>query len=67
MKFTLEMELGNESMLIVGDVARAVLRVSCDIVKRFPGDQSTNAMIAKSVPIMDCNGSKIGSWVVSED
>jgi hypothetical protein len=58
MKFTLEIELGNEAMQGSSDVARA-LRATADRIQghgHFAGENSA--------PVRDDNGNTVGSWAV---
>lgn len=53
MKFTLEINMGNETMSSQYDVAEAVRKVSHHLTTR-PGEDIGS--------IMDLNGNKVGEW-----
>lgn len=60
MKFTLEIELGNEAMQTAEDVA-SKLR---DIARRV--DSCTFDSVEGPYKILDTNGNTVGSWAVSK-
>ena len=64
MKFTLEIEIGNEAMQTWRDVANALELVAEVVVD---GDPDFGAEVWGMAPsaITDLNGNKVGAWAVS--
>jgi hypothetical protein len=60
MKFSLEIDLGNEAMLTYADIAQATKRIFADFANRYE-DATDDAG-----RIYDINGNKVGTWEVSE-
>lgn len=61
MKFTLEIELGNDAMQTYADIARACLRLKSEKMGCVHEDAEDDAG-----RIYDVNGNKVGFWEVSE-
>jgi hypothetical protein len=61
MRFTLEIEMGNEAMLTYADIAFAVRRIFPDFANRSEEvDEDENGNL------YDANGNKVGTWAVTE-
>ena len=60
MKFTLEIELGNDAMQTYADIARATQRIFSDFSRRHEDAEDDAGRI------YDVNGNKVGFWEVSE-
>lgn len=61
MRFTLEIEMGNDAMQTYADIAYAVRRVFPDFANRpeeVDEDENGN--------LYDMNGNRVGSWSISE-
>lgn len=65
MKFTLEIELGNDAMQSLADVRGALSMVS-EKLKKFDG-LCADECIGESAYISDCNGNAVGSWEVTAE
>lgn len=61
-KFKLEVELGNEAMQNLSDVASALERVAERLHEMKMFNLSSNGLRGK---IMDQNGNSVGNWEVS--
>ena len=59
MKFTLEIDLGNDAMQSVNDVSWALQNV-CRIVREV------TATAGESASILDLNGNRVGRWEFTE-
>lgn len=59
MKFTLEIELGNEAMQTLADVAKAL-----DNTQHI-ADADESLTVGQSRGIRDINGNTVGKWQVS--
>lgn len=62
MKFTLEIELGNEEMSTYTDVASALRSTA----SRLEAVSTGQALGGHSGPIRDANGNTVGTWEVVE-
>lgn len=60
MKFTLEIEMGNDAMQTYADIAQATRRIFSDFARR---DEAAEDDAGR---IYDINGNKVGTWEVSE-
>lgn len=60
MKFTLEIELGNDAMQTYADIAHAVRRIFSDFANRHENAADDMGRI------YDINGNKVGTWEISE-
>jgi hypothetical protein len=58
MKFTLEIDLGNEAMLTYADIAQAVQRIFSDFSRRQEDAEDDAGRI------YDSNGNKVGHWSI---
>ena len=65
MKFTLEIELGNDAMQTYGDIAKALTHVKTKLA--FDSERGINAKANRvdGAKIMDVNGNTVGSWEVT--
>jgi hypothetical protein len=60
MKFTLEIEMGNEAMLSYADIASSVRRI-------FSAFARTHEEVEDNAGrIYDANGNKVGHWSIDE-
>lgn len=62
-KFTLEIELGNEAMQSACDVARALDTVRGRVIE-YGGDFYG---LRGGAPVCDINGNTVGAWKIGED
>jgi hypothetical protein len=60
MKFTLEIDLGNDAMQTGSDVAAALRRLAVKLSDSLFDEGADHGRI------MDLNGNKVGTWEVSE-
>jgi hypothetical protein len=61
LKFTLEIEMGNEAMRTYADIASATRRIFADFSHR------SDVVDDDEGRIYDANGSKVGKWDLSGD
>lgn len=62
MKFTLEIELGNDAMQTKGDIAAALTQVAA----RFPRCIMGRMVVGDYGSIRDINGNTVGKWEIQK-
>jgi hypothetical protein len=61
MKFSLEIELGNEAMQTYADIAQAVRLIFADFSNRHENAEDDAGRI------YDANGNRVGQWNITEN
>lgn len=66
-KFTLSIDLGNETMSTPEDVKNALLKVADQLTKYdWMADLTWNQYDKLPHPIRDTNGNRVGEWLVED-
>lgn len=60
MKFTIEIDLGNDAMHTLGDIARALSRIAATLAE----EPEAEADPGQRGRIRDVNGNRVGEWLV---